>query len=119
MVEYHPDSEESYWAQLQLGVLYLKKAGPDLSLADRTFSELISRADVYGPERQEVRFLALLGRACVADRLHRDKSTRDDIVLNELQSASNKELFQDNTLEAPQILLDFRDRMLRLFPEAE
>lgn len=116
VVEYFPQSEEALWAQLQKGVCYLNKSTPALSSADRAFSELVGKADFYGEERQELRFLALLGKAYVADASG-DEEGRDEIFLKQL--APNREMFQREDLVAPAILRDFRDGLRDRFRDLD
>lgn len=108
-----PESEEAHWARLQLAVYHLNKPEPNYSAALAEFQELETVTSLYPDEFRELRFLAFLGQALIAEEEGAEQ-LRDRIVQSTLLTSYFDEVRSDN-LVAPVRLEEYRNELRQNF----
>lgn len=101
----HPKSEEAIWARLQLGIFYLTRRN-DLSEAANWFDEAYKNAF----ENRQLRLLALVGNACVAER---EGDSEEIYNIQNVRLADYHLELRDESILVPDALLLMFQRLQR------
>lgn len=112
-----PESNEARSARLQLGVYYMDSTPPDYGAAFEQFKELETETALYPDELREMRFLAFLGQALVADR--QDNSDLSDRIVQTILLTNYLPEVEADVITSPETLEEYRTALRDRFSPNE